>query len=186
MGRCNQKIYCGPGYKMPVVTIDERIYNQAITNGMPPVLATLIVAQARHETAGYTSNVFKSCNNAFGYKWVGQSTAVGPCVTSTEGDSYAKYANVEHSTTELTKWIRRRQQEGKFPSDLTQIQTADDYSYLLKRSGYYGDTQANYLSGLIYWLSQMGSLPGPVVGGSALLLLLLALGIVYRKKLFGK
>lgn len=167
------------------MTYDERIYNQAIADGMPPVLATLIVAQAKHETGDYTSHAFTSCLNCFGYKWVNQSTAAGPCIISSEGDAFAKYTSVEQSTHELTAWIRRRQRAGIFPADLSTIATAEAYATLLKNAGYYGDTLENYTNALIYWLSKLGSLPlAAQVGGGFLLLVLLSLGIVYRKKLF--
>jgi len=166
------------------MTIDERIYNQAMADGMPPVLATLIVAQARHETAGYTSSVFKTCANCFGYKWVNQPTAAGACLTSTEGDPYARYTSIEQSTHELTLWIKRRQHSGVFPQDLTAITTADQYASLLKQANFFGAPVYQYTNGLLYWLSKIGTLPGAAVGGGAFLLLLIALGIAYRKKLF--
>jgi hypothetical protein len=38
---------------------DQLIYNTAIKQGFNPMAAKLIVAQARFESADYTSNVFK-------------------------------------------------------------------------------------------------------------------------------
>lgn len=166
------------------MTYDEIIYNQALKDGIPQPLAVLIVAQARHETGNYTSNVFKSCNNAFGYKWVGQSTAIGPCSNSPEGNAYAKYMSIEQSTHELTLWIKRRMNDGKFPADLSRITTADNYAQLLKNAGYYGDTVATYTNGLIAALQKIGDLA--TSGAGRALFFIIALGLIYyRKRIFG-
>lgn len=165
------------------MTIPEKIYSQAITDGMPPVLATLIVSQSGHETDGWTSHVFITCNNAFGYKWIRQATAIGPCTGSPEGDNYAKYSTIEQSTHELTQWIKRRQHEGKFPADLTTINSPEQYNQLLYNAGYYGDSPTTYLNGLIYWLRQVsGTLTQPENGLA--ILFLLSLALIFRKRIF--
>jgi len=163
------------------MTFDERIYNKAIADGMPAILSTLIVAQARHETGNYTSNVFKTCNNCFGYKWVGQSTSKGPCTGSPEGDSYAAYASIEDSVHELTAWIKRRQRDGKFPANLSSITTPDQYATLLKNSGYYGAPVNEYLAGLIHWLNQISNTVQD--NGGVILMIFVAIAIlIYRKR----
>lgn len=168
------------------MTYESRIYNTALADGMPQFLATCIVLQCAHETAGFTSNVFKTCNNLNGYKWVGQSTALGPCLKSPEGDFYAKYATIEDSVHELTKWIKRRQNEGKFPANLNSITTVDQYAQLLKNSGWYGDTLANYVKGLYYWSNKIADLvKSPAVVGTSAILVVIILGIIaYKNKLF--
>ena len=165
--------------------IAQRIYAKALSEGMPQFVSVCIVVQAAHETAGFTSNVFLSCNNLNGYKWVNQSTAAGPCLKSPEGDYYAKYNTIEDSVHEICAWIRRRQKEGKFPADLNSITTLEQYAQLLKNSGWYGDSVANYTSGLYYWSDKLvGLLKNPVVDVSFVLIIII-LGIVaYKKKLF--
>lgn len=151
---------------------------------MPPALALLIVAQARHETAGYSSNVFTRCNNAFGYKYVGQSLSTGACTASPELDYYAGYASIEDSTHEVTAWIKRRQKDGSFPADLNTITTSEQYAQLLKNAGYFGDTWTNYANGLAYWLTKIANIATPATG--AVFLVILALGLIaYHKKVFG-
>lgn len=152
---------------------DQKIYGELIKNGIPRNLALLIVAQSKHETANYTSNVFRSCNNAFGYKYVGQTLSTGPCTGSPEGDRYAKYATVENSAKELALWIKRRQAEGKFPQDLTTITTAAKYALLLKNSGYYGDSVSNYTNGLLAWFKD-NITPVAGIGG-----IILAIGVFF-------
>lgn len=169
------------------MTYDERIYNKAIADGMPPILATLIVAQCRGESENYTSNVFKTCNNLNGYKWVNQSTALGPCIKSPEGDYYAKYASVEDSVHELTQWIRRRQAAGYFPKDLSTITTAEQYAKLLIADPdhhYYGSPLSVYVQMLTSQLLNIGSFVTSNSGAIALIVII-SLGIIYRKKLFG-
>ncbi len=170
-------------FKSLLMSFDQRIYNQAIADGMPPALALLIVAQARHETGGYTSSVFKLCNNAFGYKWVNQSTAEGSCSMSPEGDSYARYLSVEDSTHEITLWIKRRQNEGRFPDNLSSITTYTQYANLLKSVGYYGDSISNYAAGLSYWLKRISISPGAKAAGGGLLLAAIVV-YLFRKKIF--
>lgn len=165
------------------MTLDQRIYNQSIADGMPPALSIFIVAQARHETGGYSSSIFKLCNNAFGYKWVGQSLADGPCSMSPEGDNYARYSSVEDSTHEITAWIKRRQSEGGFPRDLSEIRSGDQYATLLKSVGYYGDSISHYAAGLSYWLQRISISPGARAAGGGLLLIGVMV-FIFRKQIF--
>jgi len=168
------------------MTYDERIYQRATSDGIPPVLATIIVAQAMHETGGYTSNAFESCNNCFGYKWVGQASALGPCILSSEGDSYAKYNSIEQSVDELVGWIQRRQKEGTFPKDLATITSPEQYAGLLYNKGYFGYTSSalsNYIKGLTYWLNQISAtLSTPGMGIGLTLAIIAIILILQRKK----
>lgn|SRR5574341_280557 len=136
--------------------LNTLIFQTVRAAGFPAALSNLIVSMARHETGDYTSNVFKTCNNLFGYKYVGQSTAAGACSVSPEGDRYAMYNSYADSVRELVLWIKRRQSEGVFPADLTTITRADQFAELLKKAGYYGDTVANYASGLKRFLVNYG------------------------------
>jgi hypothetical protein len=133
------------------MSYEQRIYDTAIQQGFPEAVAQLVVAQSKHETGNYSSNVFIIDNNAFGYKYVGQKLATKG-LSSPEGDYYAHYASVEDSTLELCDWWKRRIVEGKV-SSFADISTADDYAAVLKRCGYYGDSLAVYTSALKKWLS---------------------------------
>lgn len=144
------------------MSYQQRIYAQALQDGIPANFATLIVDWASAETAfnglPFNSNVFLHCNNAFGYKWVGQSTANGSCLLSPEGDYYAGYDDIEQSVHEISLWLRRRINEGYFPSDLSTITTPYQLAVLLKNTRYYGDTLANYANNLSYWHSKNSGL----------------------------
>lgn len=133
---------------------------------MPPALSALIVAQARHETGNFTSNVFKKCANLFGYKAV---YSAPKCTGSPEGDYYEDYkGDYLASVDEVVNWIKRRQREGRFPDDLSQVNTPAIYARLLKENGYYGAPEAEYRAALA---RHLGADLGPPTGGTGTLLL---------------
>lgn len=156
------------------------IFNTARGDGMPLALAELIVSQARHETANFTSNVFRNDNNAFGYKYVPGAKYQVSKGTPIGDWYYARYANVVDSTHELTAWIKRRQAEDIFPSDLRLIKTADQYAALLKQANYYQDSVSNYVQGLKRWFQSFADGGVYTLIGAAVLWLLYR----YRKQLF--
>lgn len=116
---------------------DKIIYDAAIGEGLSPLLASFMVAQANHESDIYSSGVFEHCNNAYGYKYVGQALAE-PCSGSPEGDKYARYKNVGDSAKEVARWIKRRQ------SQFDSVKTPEEYAEVLKRNGYFGDNLSTY------------------------------------------
>lgn len=132
---------------------ETAVYNTAVSNEVPATVALLIVAQAKHESANFSSKVFKQNNNAFGYKYVGQSNATqGTAAPSSEGDYYAKYDSIEGSALEVVNWWKRRIKQGviNYWSD---ISTPDSYAAALKKAGYYGDSLANYTAALKKWFT---------------------------------
>ena len=142
---------------MIVMDYGQIVYNEARAGGMPPALSNLIVAQARHETGDFTSSVFRTCQNAFGYKAVFDAPK---CLMSPEGNNYENYSGsggLAASTRELVAWIRRRQTDGKFPADLSRITTAEDYASLLKNAGYFGDSLSTYANGLKRFWREYGA-----------------------------
>jgi len=162
--------------------IENRIYSSALSGtpanpgGLPENLAVLLVAQAKHETGDFTSNGFRIGNNAFGYSYVkgGVWQLPTPGRIADNGQPLAQYRDVENSTKEVVDWIYRRVGEGKFPKDLRTITTPEKYALLLKQSGYYGDTYANYSRGLTAFLKDL--VPEYVRDNPATGLLLLAVG----------
>jgi uncharacterized FlgJ-related protein len=151
------------------MSIETQVYQAAIKNGMPAPLAALITAQSKHESSNYTSNVFLKNNNLFGYKYAGQKIATrGTPAPSSEGinGAYAKYANIGLSVQELTDWIKRRQKEKKFPTDLKIITSPELYASLLKTAGYYGASVTQYITGLKRFLND--NLPAAGISAAAL------------------
>lgn len=155
---------------------DQKIKDQALSMGVPANVIPMIQAQARTETADYSSNVFKNLNNAFGYKYVGQqkwpvgSGSGAPAHDAQgnpDGGNYAKYKNIEDSTGELVDWLYRRQRDGVFNvADLTDAQT---YAQGLKDADYYGETWQEYADSMLAKLKNIAT----STGGSITIILLL-------------
>lgn len=169
---------------------DKLIYDQAIKRGLTPTVANLLVAQARLESADYTSNVFKQNTNAFGYKFVGQSGATrGTVAPRSEWPNantpgyYAKYRSIEDSANEVISWLFRRQQEGKFL--VNTLTTAGKYAAGLKAGNYYGDSAANYSNGLTAKLKKINTLTdggGGAMAGALPIILFIGIALAALKK----
>lgn len=127
----------------------SQIYNEVKRFNFPDLLANMIAAQAVHETGNFTSAIFLDCNNAFGYK------AVSSSVACSSHPDYKAYPTIEQSADEIVSWIKRRQSEGNFPSDLNSIQSPSDYAYYLKYNGYFEDSASNYAAGIQRGLQTM-------------------------------
>lgn len=141
------------------------IYNTLKGDGIPDPLSLFVVAQAKHETANFTSNVFKTCNNAFGYKAVFGAT---PCTQAPEGGSYKFYpGGVVDSAHELSAYLKRRVADGKFPA-LQTITSPEQYATLLKNAGYYGAPLNEYIAGLLRWIQRYDS---AILGTGSVLLI---------------
>lgn len=143
-------------------TNDQIIYDIAIKNGFTPTAAKLVVAQARFESADYTSNVFKANNNTSGMKFIGQPLATrgtlapvaersascrngGQCVN---GDYYAKFQSVEDSAKDKIERLYTKTIKGVTPEQLKNVKTPEEFAKLLKIRGYYGDKESIYAGGL--------------------------------------
>jgi hypothetical protein len=162
------------------------VYEQALQGsyknaGLPARLAQLVAAQSQHETGNYTSNVFKHSNNGFGYGAIAYSDYQ---TGSYEG--FGAYASLQDSTQEIVDYIYRRLADGSFPA-LETITTPLQYATLLKNvpspGAYYGDSVANYASGIsrYFSLDAFPDLPGPGAAdsGSAIIVLALGIGLYY-------
>lgn len=164
------------------MSYEQRIYNTAVSDGMPTDLAKLIVAQTKLETGNYTHRFFTEGNNAIGYSFVwpyGSKWQLPfPGDLADNNISIGQYATIENSIHELTDWIKRRQKEGKFPSSLSQITTPAQYATLLKNAGYYGASLNDYTNGLATWLMK---LPALSIGIGSLILTV-AIGYFITRK----
>jgi uncharacterized FlgJ-related protein len=136
---------------------DQLIYDAALKGGFNPTSAKLVVAQARHETGNYTSNVFKKNNNLFGMKFVGQPLATrgtpAPksewgCGGTCNSDFYSKYASVSDSVQDLINRNLKITRRGVTFEQLKNAKDSTEYATLLKQRGYYGATIPIYDRGL--------------------------------------
>lgn len=129
------------------MSIDQIIYNTAIEQGFNPAAAKLIAAQARFESADYTSNVFKKNNNTSGIKFIGQPNAVQGTL-SPEGDYYAKFNTIEDSINDKIVRLYNIKMRGVTPQQLKNATDSTEFANLLKQRGYYGSSAAEYAAGL--------------------------------------
>lgn len=134
---------------MNSVEIDQAIYNTAIKQGFNPIAAKLIVAQARFESADYTSPVFKANNNTSGIKYIGASqinaqrgTPAPPsertCNLACNKDYYAKFNTIQDAINDKIVRLYNITMGGITPQQLKDSVSADDFSRKLKMRGYYG------------------------------------------------
>lgn len=126
---------------------DQIIYDTAIGQGFTPTAAKLVVAQARFESADYTSNVFKLNNNTSGMKYVGQPLATrgtpAPkneqrCNGGCNSDYYAKFASVGDSAKDKIVRNYGVTMGGVNPEQLKNVKSAEEFAELLKKRSYYG------------------------------------------------
>lgn len=135
--------------------IAARIYNTLRQADVPDVNARIIIGQARHETASFSSNVFKKNNNAFGMKMpsVRKSPYIlssGTSAPANEGSTpYARYASVEDSAKDLLHWLRYNK------VDWAAVNTPEKYASFLKSKSYYGPTAEFYANQITVFFNQM-------------------------------
>lgn len=152
---------------------DQILYNVAIKNGFTPTAARLVVAQARLESADYTSGIFKRNNNTSGMKYAGQSLATlgdlapyserssacksvtegkvggfGPMPPCTKGDHYARFRTVEDSARDKIERNFRITMGGVTPDQLKNVKSPEEFANLLKRRSYYGGSETLYAAGM--------------------------------------
>ncbi len=137
---------------MSALQYDQIIYDVAVRNGFTPTAAKLVVAQARFESADYTSRVFLANNNTSGMKYIGQPLATqgtlapynersstcqrsSVCVNS---DHYAKFASVQDSARDKIERLFTKTMGGVTPQQIKNTQTPEEFADLMKRRSYYG------------------------------------------------
>jgi len=136
------------------MTNDEIIYNVGVNNGLTSNAAINLTAQGRLESGNYSSNLFNTDNNAFGYKYVGQSGASQGILTPQNEwndpnipEYYAHYNNLNDSALEIIHWINRRIADGTF--QMSELETPDGYANAFKNGNYFGESAVQYSQDLI-------------------------------------
>ena len=110
--------------------------------------ADFILAQARHESADFTSKVYRDNNNPFGMKVPSKREFLGSVGTkASDGGYYAKYESDSVAFKDYLKWLRAV----RFPAD---VETIEDYARELRERKYYTDSLANYTRALKKWLNK--------------------------------
>lgn len=156
------------------MNFDQLIENMLAEDGvLPQSVWRYIVDQARLESNNYSSKLFKTDNNLFGYKYVeGAELQDGPGLLSPEGDYYAHYDSVENSIHEISGWWQRRIAAGFDPSTLNSYGTFAD---TLETFGYYGSSPIAYAARLAA-VDQLVSLQAEGISTQGMSLTTISLG----------
>ena len=111
----NQAVNITPGQAQQIIYDRLRSFY-----GLPDPVSKIIVGQSGHETAGWTSNVYLTDNNLFGYGYDGAG-------------NYTYYPNgIEDSINDLVGWLDRHTPGYETLTD------PGEYAALIKGSGYTG------------------------------------------------
>lgn len=138
--------------------IEQAVIDTAISEGAKEDFARIVLAQFKHESSNFKSNVYKKNNNPMGMKvpYKRKSPFIAGAGTkppSNEGATpYARFRNIQDATRDLFHWLRYRN------IDFTKIDNVEDYSEKLRQKSYMGNTQAAkkiYIAGLSRWLKSM-------------------------------
>lgn len=169
------------------MTLEQKtVYDTAISEGASPLFAKTIVAQTMHESANFSSNVYKKNNNPMGMKMpsVRKSPYIlgpGTKPPGNEGATpYAKYASLKDAIRDLFNFYRYNKYNFDFSKDIT----VNDFSERLRQKSYFGNTLAAkqiYIAGLTNNLKKLGEGLGGVKksGGAVMIGLLILISISY-------
>lgn len=102
--------------------------------GLPDQISKIITAQSGHETAGWTSNVFLTLNNAFGFGYTG-------------GGAYYGYNSIEDSVSDVVNWL-----SNNVPG-FQNITDPDQYAAAIQAKGYFTDNLSTYENGIENWFN---------------------------------
>lgn len=148
------------------MNLDTQIYNLARKNGFTDAAAKNVVAQARLESADYSSNVFKVNNNMYGMKFLGtnkqplatrgtlapRSERSAQCLADQtkclNRDHYAKFSSPIHSAQDTIERLYKITMGGVTPAMLQNANDPVIFATLLKKRNYYGGTASNYAAGI--------------------------------------
>jgi uncharacterized FlgJ-related protein len=123
------------------------ILNLLLSSGLNETLSRFAVAQAAHETGGFTSAIYRSNNNAFGMKFAGQVNSIG------EKNGYANYSKVNNSVADFVQWYtRHRISIFSLPLIITSLTS---YVRFLKNNQYFEANEAAYLKGVTYYYNEI-------------------------------
>ena len=154
-------------------SLEQTVYDTAISEGATDTLARIILAQVKHESANFSSNVFKRNNNPMGMKMPSKRKTVwiagaGTKPPGNEGATpYARYNSLADAIHDLFNWLHYN----KIP--VNEIQSVSQYSELLRQRSYMGNTETAkkiYIAGLSKWMKEIGG----AVSGSSLSFFLIA------------
>jgi len=133
----------------PVVielTTEERIVAILKDSGFSHSMQRIILAQAKHESGGFTSRLARQHNNIFGMKHPGRGPTYsrGPYARAEGRKGYASYLSIDSAVTDYIMYKRRRQIENAID--------AKTYVYHLKKKHYFEAKPDRYLRAVERWM----------------------------------
>ena len=123
----------------------SKIIRSVLKNSDFEELTPFVIAQARLESANFTSDLFKRSNNLFGMKNAITRNQLGHR-SAIPGDNYRSYDSSRQSVEDFLLYLYAV----RFPGS---VADAFDYAQELKDRGYYGVSSQEYSSGLNSWLT---------------------------------
>jgi hypothetical protein len=113
-------------------------------------LRPYIEAQAKHESANFTSRLAKEANNIFGMQKVSKrkNYQIGSIIAE-GGKPFGVYATKDDAVRDFLEWLRQWKTQ-PFPRS---VQGAEHYAIELRKRNYFSDDLANYKEGLLLWMT---------------------------------
>jgi len=109
--------------------------------GASEEMARVIICQAAHESAFWTSNVYEHSNNMFGMKTHGRKVKYKND-NSLNYKGYATYINYQGSVEDVVDWLKRR----KIFNSVTSI---PEYVSAIRKAGYFEAPEEEYKNGML-------------------------------------
>lgn len=126
---------------VPIVVLASRKLRPGVLEEYS-ALWPYVLAQAKHESADFTSNVYHTNHNPWGMKVAHVRTFLGTQGTQApDGGFYAYYSSDVQAERDLLEWLRYTH----FP---TSVNNVEEFAQQLKTRSYYGDSLENYTRGL--------------------------------------
>ena len=105
-----------------------------------PVTASIIYAQWAHETNNFTSDLCVECHNLGGLTQANENSNPQP-----DGNNYyMEFISDLDFARYFGSYLKLYAENG-----LYECKTVEDYVHCLKVGGYFGDTEENYLKGMM-------------------------------------
>jgi uncharacterized FlgJ-related protein len=120
----------------------ERYREQLVLLGFDPAFTYILISQAAHETANFTSNVFLSNSNMFGmrYPTKRKTTALQ------ELNGYAYYTSIEEGLKDIRLYF-------DYAALKTNYKTIAEYCEALKNKKYFEALLTEYINGMNFFYS---------------------------------
>jgi hypothetical protein len=125
-----------------ILTTEERVVQVLRDSGYSREMQRIILAQAKHESGGFTNSLTRKHNNLFGmlHPRSRPTLSLDGSAWAEGRVGYARYESLEASVGDYLLYKKFVNAEDK--------PDAKSYIYQLKRLGYFTDNAGNYLGGV--------------------------------------